>query len=229
MDKYKYILDEIGARTKYLYFTRGLEFQEESVDKLDELLKSILKEKEKYVEEKNESMANGLLSIEHMILSQKRLFEMIINLKKDNSDDAWTSLVLAETHIHLAHMAAKGLFSVNDGNIPQFIEGYEKLIFPPQVYNSIEAIYGSSTCSICGEEYGKCNHIKGRAYMGKFCFEQIKDIKEMPAMAIVFEPASKLHRITHSSDDNHNMRDVMTHRISHKESNKLKTKLNKSK
>jgi len=213
LNKYQYVFDELNKMITYLYFTRGIEFQELYVKKIDELLTRVVNDKSKYIKERNETLSNGLLSIENMLLSTKHLFEMIIFLKQDLPSKAWESLVYAQNTLHFAHMAAKNIFKVNDGHMLEIMNVYETYIFPTQVYNSIEAIYGSSTCSICGKEYGTCNHIKGRAYMGKFCFEQVKDVKEMAGLSLVTDPASKLHRITHFSDGGV-MKDTFTHRKS---------------
>ena len=65
-----------------------------------------------------------------------------------------------------------------------------------------------SECSICGKEYGECNHVRGKAYMGKFCSRILKDF-EAKDVSFVNEPASKRHRVI-AFTDNGVTRDFLT-------------------
>ena len=44
-------------------------------------------------------------------------------------------------------------------------------------------------CSICDAEYGDCDHIRGRPYMGEFCRRIIYRMK-LTEVSVVDEPAT---------------------------------------
>jgi hypothetical protein len=206
--------------TKFLFFVRDKELQIAAINELKELKEKISVDKQRCISIKNEPMANCILSDECLIQIYINLLTMIVNLKNNEPSKAWDHMVMAENNMRWAKSAARNMFNINDGEIYNMIQFYEKYIFPHQMYNSIEAIYSTSKCSICNSEYGECNHIKGRAYMGEFCYEVISDIQSMPAIAIVEEPASKLHRITHVSEGTR-MIDVMTLKESEEKTEKI--------
>jgi hypothetical protein len=56
-------------------------------------------------------------------------------------------------------------------------------------------------CSICGSEYGDCDHLAGKPYWGKFCYIIAKDF-EPHHIAVVRNPADKRCRIMGFSVDN---------------------------
>jgi hypothetical protein len=80
----------------------------------------------------------------------------------------------------------------------QRLEDIETLIFPPQVFVSTGCIVKHQTCSICGSEYGECEHLAGRPYFGEFCAIVAGDL-EVNHVAIVKNAADKGCRITHFS------------------------------
>ena len=90
----------------------------------------------------------------------------------------------------------------------------EKNFFPHQMFNSMEAIITKSECSICKKEYGTCNHVKGKPYMGELCSRVVTgmDIKGI-SLLVDKTPANKMCRITEFSDDTGVMRDTLTLRV----------------
>jgi len=224
------VISVLQENFRYIYYVRGIELQKEAISKLIKLKDEIDLDKKKYISEKDEFMANSMLSFEFLIQVHIDLLDMIVFLKNDDPEKAWNSLIMAESNIHWATAAAKGIFKINMDVLLNLTDFYENYIFPPQTYNSIEAIYTTSKCSICKNEYGECDHIKGRVYMGEMCYEVMTGLKEFTGLSLVDEPASKHHRITHFSDDGLKMRNIMTWRIDEKETEKLdKTLIGKSK
>ena len=63
-------------------------------------------------------------------------------------------------------------------------------------------------CSICGKEYGDCNHIRGKAYMGRFCSRILKDV-EVEEVSFTNEPANK-HCLVTAIIDKGVTRDFLT-------------------
>jgi hypothetical protein len=67
-------------------------------------------------------------------------------------------------------------------------------------------------CSICGEIYDECDHVAGRAYMGRICSQVVRGIREVTEVSIVEHPADKRCRVFNFTD-NGIKRDLMTWRI----------------
>jgi hypothetical protein len=77
------------------------------------------------------------------------------------------------------------------------LEGYvrklgalEKLLFPNQIFYSTGLVSTESKCSICDSIYGECNHVIGKAYMGKHCYEIVTKCS-LEEVSIVDNPSSK--------------------------------------
>jgi len=87
----------------------------------------------------------------------------------------------------------------------------EKLIFPPQVFFSPGFVAEESKCSICGKNYEECEHVVGRAYMGRMCCRIITKgcIREI---SIVSSPGNKRARAIRFTNGDIT-RDYMTWRI----------------
>lgn len=194
---------------KFAVFTRGLEFQEDACKQLFDLKNEVIEYKNQMINEQNENEANTLLSLEEMIIALTSELKMIIALKEDNPDEAWSYLIDAQ-------MATRAAMQSHP-NGAVHLEGYvkklaalEKLLFPYQIFFSTGLVATESRCSICDNIYGECNHVIGKAYMGKQCYELVTnaDLKEI---SIVESPASKKCRATTFQFDGIN-RNLMTYR-----------------
>jgi hypothetical protein len=78
------------------------------------------------------------------------------------------------------------------------------------LFMSSGMIIEESHCSICGQEYGDCTHLTGKAYMGEICQRIIKKCTPLE-VSIVDHPADKrcyAEKISHKGK----MRDVLTWR-----------------
>lgn len=83
----------------------------------------------------------------------------------------------------------------NRYEIPQIVDlltGYESL-YPYKVFASTEMIITKSECSICGKPFQSldCQHIKGNLYRGEVAIENVTEIKEFQAVAMVSHPLDK--------------------------------------
>lgn len=209
LEKFQNNFDEvISSCQKFTPFVRGIEFQRESVSTLDKLIDTIRQNKKIAVEAGKEKIANTLLSMEQMAVSVKSEIEMVILIKVDKINDSWEKLIDAQISMRDAMKAHPTGAAHLEPYVDKLI-AYEKLLFPNQLFMSIGMITGASECSVCGSEYGTCNHLKGKAYMGKFCHEIIKEVKQLNEVSIVENPASKKCRIYIMSRDGKN-RDIMT-------------------
>jgi hypothetical protein len=69
-----------------------------------------------------------------------------------------------------------------------------------QTFLSPGFIVGSQICSICGQEYDDCDHIKGRLYKRKFCVTELRDLQALE-VSFVDDPANKRHRVIAFTED----------------------------
>lgn len=206
--------DVIGKHTKFLYFTRGIECQNSSIKELQEFMKKITKCKEGMIEQKDEESANIMLSLEYFLDAFLNELNMLVSLKEDRMDEAWNSLILAQSSLRSSFQANDIPLKLGGEAHLQRLYLFEKLLFPPQTFFSIGGIVKKAICSICDQEYGKCGHLLGKPYMGKLCHRKIieMDLKET---SIVDNPANKLCRMT-SFGENGAFRDALTWRIMNK-------------
>lgn len=194
---------------KFCFMSRGKEFQLKSIRKLNMLKENVLKLKGEMINLKDEDAANAALSLENMIETLFSELKMWIALKEDKPNEAWDFLIDAQSAARIALQAH---------NIAYHLENYinkldllEKLLFPPQIFFSPHFIIEGATCSICGEDYEECDHMAGKAYMGKMCGQWVNKMRKAE-LSIVKEPASKQARV-HTFSDSGVTRDFMTWRI----------------
>jgi len=196
---------------RFTPFVRGIEFQKEALLKLSKLIETVRANKTIVIKAKNEVGANTLLSLEHMAIAAKAEIEMIINIKEDNIDKAWENLIDAQSSLRTS-MQAHPTGALHLEPYMNKLLAYENLLFPNQIFMSIGLIAETGECSICGSEYGSCEHLKGKAYMGEICCEIVNKIKELKEVSIVEEPASKRCRV-YTIQTGEDVRDIMTWRI----------------
>lgn len=202
---------------KFCFITRAKELQLEACAKLDALREKASKIKAEVVRYRDEDAANAMLSFEEMITSLFSELRMWIALKDDNADSAWNYLVSAQYAARVA-MQAHSVASHLNGYV-NHLYVLEQVLFPPLAFFSPEMVIEQSKCSICGQEYGECEHIVGKAYMGEICTRIIEQIKEIKEVSLVTEPANKRARIVRLTDENGIFRDIMTWRTVSEERN----------
>jgi hypothetical protein len=193
---------------KFSSFVRGKEFQVDAFNTLKNLKEVVIEKKQNAIKNKNEFEANLFLSLEHMVLALLHELKMIINLKEDFPNEAWDNLINAQSSLRTALQAHPQ--NINLESYVQKLYGYEKLLFPQQLFFSTGLVAIYSSCSVCGKEYGECEHLLGKAYMGKICCEIVEksDLKEV---SIVDTPANKRCR-AYSFDYSGKKVDAMTFR-----------------
>ena len=202
--------ETVVACQKFCFITRAREFQVEARDRLIPLKAKAKQLKERAIAGEQEDIANALFSFEETTQALINELSMWIALKDDEPATAWDFLVSAQT----ATIAAMRAHSVAD-----HLEGYslhlsalEKHMFPNHGFLSIGAIVKKSECSICGQEFGECDHLKGKPYMGRICNEYVTEY-ELEETSIVFNPGIKHNRIISITDDEGITRDTLTWQV----------------
>lgn len=86
--------------------------------------------------------------------------------------------------------------------LKKLLKEYEKL-YPYKLFGSSEYIITKSECSICRKAMNSvsCPHIRGNLYWGEIAYENILEINEINAVALVTNPEDK-RCVMELSDDN---------------------------
>jgi hypothetical protein len=179
------------------FATRAKELQIEAIEQLQTLMTKGKELKVRIISERAEDLANRMFSYEQVLQALSNELQMWVALKEDRSDEAWDALVEAEVSARIAmraHEASKHLW----GYLKR-LKVIEALLFPPITFTSVGVLVKHSTCSICKEEYGDCDHLKGKVYMGELCAEVIHDARLLE-VSIVPEPANRHCRILTYTD-----------------------------
>jgi hypothetical protein len=210
MEELTEILNKYG---KFLCYTRGIEFQKYSITKLEAFKKKSVTLKKEMTDNGHEESANIMLSLQEFLNAYIKELEMLVFLKEDKMHEAWKSLVESQYSLRSALQASDIVIGLGAENRAKRLFLIEDLLFPSQTFVSIGVTAESSECSVCGREYGKCNHVKGKPYMGELCCRVITKIKKINEVSILTkEPANKLSGIKSFLDKGH-WRDLMTWRI----------------
>ena len=197
---------------KFCFMSRDKKFQQDAIKKLATLKHRAASLKKRMITLKDENSANCMLSLENLIDAMINELKMWIVLKENNPDKAWDLLINAQYAIRTSAQAHGIALELNAEGYANKLHLIEKLLFPFQMFFSPGFVIERAECSICGKEYGECEHIVGKAYMGKMCHRKITKIKEIEEISIVEEPANKQARILQFTDDNGITRDFMTWR-----------------
>ncbi|MBI3693643.1 MAG: hypothetical protein HY238_02220 [Acidobacteria bacterium] len=208
--EFERVADEAQTLT---FVTRATELQEQACCVVDMFLEKLAACKSTCVNAQDEAGANRILAMELSLGAVRAELQMWIELKRDSPEAAWNSLISAQGACEAA-VAVRQQIGIEVGGLTNLAEKLlfiERFVFPPQVFTSIGGAAGRRECSVCGKDYEMCEHIKGRAYMGQRCHTRLHDITR-GEVSIVTNPANKLCRITHFSDQG-KMRNRMTWRL----------------
>lgn len=202
--------DVITDCEKFALLPRGTQYQRQSIKKLTDLLNESAEVRKEVILEEDEEAANQILALRCMINAVRYDLKMWIDLKEEKWDKAWTSLVDAQESAKSARTAHEIAAQCNVNSYLAKLECIEKFLFPPQTFNSPEIIVNTFLCSLCGEDYNKCEHIAGQPYWGFFCQRVVDGISTMRASAIVENPKDKKARVTEHITDDDMVRNQMT-------------------
>ena len=164
IDKFNRMIEDAEI---FSCIARASELQREACVKLKDLLTECRQQKAAAVKAGNEDFANLLLGFKCVARCLRSEIEMWLLLKEEKPDEAWDRLVSAQNAAGAAVRAHRGF-----GHLEKRVEhlvAIEEIIFPPQSFVSAGLVVRHQICSICGGEYGKCDHVVGKPYWGHFC------------------------------------------------------------
>lgn len=184
--------EAVADTQKFLFITRAKELQEDACRRLASLKERAANLKKETITDQDDDSANVLLCPESVLEATMNELRMWIALKDDDPNAAWDCLINCQGACRdaiLAHTA------VDLENYISRLHTLEKLIFPQLFFSSTRMVIARSECSICGEEYGECDHLEGRPYMGQICARIVREIREVIGADMVDDPADKHCRI----------------------------------
>jgi len=199
-----------GDSQRLGYITRDIQFFPPALKDLKLLKKELLKTKTECIKEENENDANLMLSCECLVDAIICQLDMWVQLKKEDPNAAWISLVTAQNHI-LSSISAADIPDIDQVMYYKKLELVEKTVFPPQAYMSTGMEIEGTKCSLCNDDYAKCDHISGQPYMGQFCCQVVHKIKKFNEVSIVDHPFDKTCRVTSTKEGGQSI-DIMSGR-----------------
>lgn len=178
---------------KKAFITVGIEIQQEEIEVLIDYIKDLATLKKEFVEKKLENEANLIFTFENSLKVLQYELEMLVFIKQDKMAEAWDKLVDAQ--VIFGNVVRTYPFEAN--SLKGYLErlnDYEKLLFPQLHFHSAGGIIKESKCSICNNDYEKCDHLKGKLYMGEMCCRIITEM-ELEEVSYVENPANKHCRV----------------------------------
>lgn len=199
----------VSESQRLCYLSIDKELQIEKQQTLLEYMEQVMLIKEDAINAMDEDSANAALCCEDILKMLISQLKMWISFKEEDAGSAWTYLINAQDALRAALQAHK--LADNIEPYSERLHLLERLLFPPMKFLSTGMIIDYAECSICGKEYGECNHIKGKVYLGRHCVKIIKKSR-IHEVSVVDEPANKHCRITSIGENGQN-RDILTWRI----------------
>lgn len=213
----EYFNEGIKSAEIYRSLAKSSKLQIEQCLALDLLQVNATRFKQSSIQRADEDAANMFLAYECAIGAVRSELLMLILLKRDMPNEAWDQLVAAQMGCMDANRAHRG-FANSQQRLDDLIK-YEELLFPPQSFMSAGFISDSLDCSLCDSPYVKCQHLRGKPYMGRFCEINHRNPRGDHA-ALVDAPADKRCRVT-SVQVREGYRDKLSDEITPYESNEL--------
>jgi len=199
----------VEEKANLSYIVRDSDLQRDALAELAALTAKVEDWKERAVSKQNENFANLFLGCECIIEALSAELNMWLELKAGRPDDAWKSLITAQTATRDAIRAHRGFHHL-EARATRLVS-IERVVFPDQVFLSAGLIVRRQECSVCNAEYEDCPHLVGMPYMGEFCRCILRDI-EADHIAMVKEPANKQCRIVYFNAEG-GKRNRMTWRV----------------
>ncbi|WP_171938754.1 hypothetical protein [Herbaspirillum rubrisubalbicans] len=184
--------DRITKAESFLLLSRSSRLQYEQALELNTLVHDIARTKQIAIANQHEDLANLFLGFECAVGAIRSELMMYVLLKRDDANAAWDRLVAAQMGCLDAMRAHEGF--ADCAKRLAHLHELEKQLFPPQTFMSAGFLSTQLDCSICGQPTAKCDHLRGRPYMGQLC-EFIHREPRGDHVALVEVPADKRCRV----------------------------------
>lgn len=193
-----------------LYVARSGTLQQRAIVDADELIDRIERVRIAAIVAQDAAVANSMLALTCLGKALAGELRMYVLLKGDEPEKAWDMLVSAQQKVDAAMRADRSLTVLGSKAVQ--LRLLEERLFPPQTFTSIGLLAKTQRCSICRRDYDDCDHVAGRAYMGRFCSIVPEGIAT-DHVAIVEHPADRRCRLTSQGVPGKGMRNMMSWEI----------------
>jgi len=201
-------LNEMAAISQgKAFITVGIEIQKQEIETIKNYRAELNELKRDFVTRNLENEANLIYCIDNSLLAIQYELQMLVNIKEDKMSEAWGNLVNAQVIYGTVIKNYPFELQSENGYIER-LESYEKLLFPNLYFQSVGGIIKKSHCSICEQNYNKCDHIKGKLYNGEICCCVITEM-DLEEVSLVENPANKHCRVL-TIEQNGKKIDIMT-------------------
>ena len=144
------------------------------------------------IENNIEELANAQYVASQYMKLLCQLTSYFKSLNEKEYKESWNIL---QDCLDSAFWIGRYMIIENRYEIPQIVDlltSYESL-YPYKIFASTEMIITKSECSICSKPFQSldCPHIKGNLYWGEVAIENVTEIKEFQAVAMVSHPLDK--------------------------------------
>lgn len=209
-------LAAVEKASKFEYFVRAKELQQEQIERLVHLKNRIKSFKYGAIQAGQEQAANALFHLQCGLNAKIAFLEMWVLLKEDNAYEAWDKLIDAQEYITIAIRADdRGV------GLEEFLDRLrtvETLVFPGyNLYNSWGAVIRGGKCTVCHKSFDECDHVEGLVYWGKLCLRVHPEIVSLDHVAMVEKPHDRRCVVTEITMEDGYYRDYMTWRKTKKD------------
>ncbi len=173
---------------------RSHKLRKKAICSMRELKDKLISLKKEKIDKEEEENANLLLGLEMFLKSHLNELKMWENLREERYNKAWGNLVNSQNNA-IDSASAHGLTEEIINKTIERLKKIEDVVFPKILFFSPGFVIVESKCSICGEKYKDCNHVKGLPYMGEICVREIEKIERIEEVSVVEKPANKLSRV----------------------------------
>jgi hypothetical protein len=185
---YNALLEEVEP---LLFIVRDSGLQREGIEQIDAFVTRADQARLGAIAAQDAERANLLLGFRSAARSLSAELNMYLLLKQDRPEEARAALIGAQSELGAA---ARAHPSFRFEPKARHLRAMESHFFPPQVFMSAGMIVREQECSICRDDYEKCDHIVGRPYVGRFCTIVLKKVS-LDHIALVEDPADRLCRV----------------------------------
>ena len=175
-----------------LFLARDSGLQQAGIGRVEAFLKKVEFSRITAIQAQEERNANALLGLAMVVAALGSELNVYLLLKSDQPEAAWNNLIDAQEQTLAAGRATDALTNLQAKF--EHLRTLEDHLFPPQTFVSSGLIAGRQLCSICRADYAACDHLVGRAYMGRFCSLSLEDIR-LDHIALVEQPADRRCRV----------------------------------
>jgi hypothetical protein len=186
------VIQELNETRILGFLSCGWELQVQRANRLVDLIEDTNKHRCEAITKMDEAVANQYYLEQEILYACHRFLSMWIFAKKSDMDNAWEAMVDTQATVDgVCRIQASTEIIIFDDHL----RVCEQVLFRPQTFISSSIRFSRCECSICKGEYGECDHVAGRLYMGEICIPLRRGDVSIEHFSIVKAPKDKCCRV----------------------------------